>query len=154
MNIDTNASHYSMHAHGWRWRNLSYFTSRNNNHWGLKCHVATQLLVNIYSSYDLLPGGTKLSPEPMLLTYHQKDPVTITPTLYMVLPLFATRFAAYPGGMRVSHTATSLLIWYKMFCTRDISYRLTWMKFINMLSLYTQSGTHRRVNWWITTVLT
>ena len=26
----------------------------------------------------------------------------ITPTPYMVLPLFATRFAAYAGGIRVS----------------------------------------------------
>ena len=49
-------------------------------------------------------------------------------------------------------TATSLLIWYTMFCMRDISYRLIWMKFINMLSVYAQSGTHRRFNWWIVAV--
>ena len=58
------------------------------------------------------------------------------------------------GHPRLFDTATSLLIWYKMFCMRDISYRPTWMKFINMLSVYTQSGTHRRVNWWIIAVLT
>ena len=58
------------------------------------------------------------------------------------------------GHPRLFHTATSLLIWYKMFCMRDISYRPTWMKFINMLSVYTQPGTHRRVHWWIITVLT
>ena len=40
----------------------------------------------------------------------------------------------------------SLLIWYKMFCMRDISYRLIWMKYINMLSVYAQSGTHRPFN--------
>ena len=57
------------------------------------------------------------------------------------------------GHPSLFHTATSLLIWYKMFCMRDISYRLTWMKFINMLSVYAQSGTHRRVNWWIIAVL-
>ena len=58
------------------------------------------------------------------------------------------------GHPRLFDTATSLLIWYKMFCMRDMSYRPTWMKFINMLSVYTQSGTHRRVNWWIIAVLT
>ena len=58
------------------------------------------------------------------------------------------------GHPSLLHTATSLLFWYKMFCIRDIPYRLTWMKFINMLSVYAQSGRHRRVNWWIITVLT
>ena len=58
------------------------------------------------------------------------------------------------GHPSIFHTATSLIIWYKMFCMRDMSYRLTWMKFINMLSVYAQSGTHRRVNWWIITILT
>ena len=48
------------------------------------------------------------------------------------------------GHPSLFHTATSLLIWYKMFCMRDISYRLIWMKFINMLSVYAQSETHRR----------
>ena len=52
------------------------------------------------------------------------------------------------------HTATSLLIWYKMFCVRDISYRLIWMEFINMFSVYAQSGTHSRFNWWVIVVLT
>ena len=52
------------------------------------------------------------------------------------------------------HTATSLLIWYKMFCMRDVSYRLIWMKFINIFSVYAQSGMHRRFNWWIIAVLT
>ena len=33
-----------------------------------------------------------------------------------------------------------------MFHVRDISYRLIWMKFTNMLSVYAQSGTHRRLN--------
>ena len=58
------------------------------------------------------------------------------------------------GHPSLFHTATSLLIWYKMFSMRDISYRLMWMKFINMLSVYAQSGTHRRFNWWIISVLT
>ena len=51
------------------------------------------------------------------------------------------------GHPSLFHTATSLLIWYKMFCVRDISYRLIWMEFINMLSVYAQSGTHSRFNW-------
>ena len=58
------------------------------------------------------------------------------------------------GQPSLFHTAMSLLIWYKMFCMRDISYRLIWMKYINVLSVYAQSGTHRPVNWWIIAVLT
>ena len=46
------------------------------------------------------------------------------------------------------------LIWYKMFCMADISYRFIWMKFINMLSVYAQSGMHRHFKWWIIAVLT
>ena len=51
------------------------------------------------------------------------------------------------GHPSLFHTATSLLIWYTMFCVRDIPYRLIWMKYINMLSVYAKSGTHRRFNW-------
>ena len=58
------------------------------------------------------------------------------------------------GHPSLFHIATSQFIWYKMFCMRDISYRLTWMKYINMLSVYAQSETHRRFNWWIIAVLT
>ena len=58
------------------------------------------------------------------------------------------------GHPSLFHTATSLLIWHKMFCVRDISYRLIWMEFINMFSVYAQSGTHSRFNWLIIVVLT
>ena len=51
------------------------------------------------------------------------------------------------GHPSLFHTATSLLIWYKMFCVRDISHRLIWMEFINMLSVHAQTGTHSRFNW-------
>ena len=57
------------------------------------------------------------------------------------------------GHPSLFHTATSLFIWYKMFRMRDISYRLIWMKFINMLSVFAQCGTHRHFNWWIIAVL-
>ena len=58
------------------------------------------------------------------------------------------------GHPSLFHTATSLLIWYKMFRMREISYKLVWMKFINLLSLYAQSGTHSHFDWWIIAVLT
>ena len=58
------------------------------------------------------------------------------------------------GYPSLFHTATSLFIWYKMFRMRDISYRLIWMKFISMLSVYVQSVMRRRFNWWIIAVLT
>ena len=51
------------------------------------------------------------------------------------------------GHPNIFHTATSILIWYKMFCVRDISYRLIRMEFINMFSVYAHSGTHSRFNW-------
>ena len=73
--------------------------------------------------------------------------ITLTP--YMVLPLFATRFADYAclGHPSLFHTAMTLLIWYKMFCMRDTSYRLKWMEFINTFCVYAQFGTHSRFNW-------
>ena len=58
------------------------------------------------------------------------------------------------GHPSLFHTAMSRLIWYKMFCMRDISYRLIWMEYINMLFVYAQSGTHRPFNWWIIAVFT
>ena len=51
------------------------------------------------------------------------------------------------GHPSLFHIATSLLIWYKMFCVRVISYRLIWMELINMFSMYAQSGTHSHFNW-------
>ena len=51
------------------------------------------------------------------------------------------------GHPSLFHADTSLLIWYKMFCVRDISYRLIWMEFINMFSMYAQSGMHSRFNY-------
>ena len=51
------------------------------------------------------------------------------------------------GHPSLFHTATSRLIWYKMFCVRDKLYRLIWMEFINMFSVYAKSRTHSRFNW-------
>ena len=51
------------------------------------------------------------------------------------------------GHPSLFHIATSLLIWYKMFCVRDKSFRHMWMEFINMFSVYAQSGTHSRIHW-------
>ena len=58
------------------------------------------------------------------------------------------------GHPSLFHTVTSLLIWYNIFCMRDTSYRLIWIKFINMLSVYAQSGAHGRFKWLIIAVLT
>ena len=58
------------------------------------------------------------------------------------------------GHPSLFHIASPLLIWYKMFCVRDISYRLIWMEFINIVSVFAQSGTLSPFNWWIIVVLT
>ena len=50
------------------------------------------------------------------------------------------------GHPSLFHIAMSLLIWYEMFCVRDISCRLIWMEFINIFSVYAQSGAHSRFN--------
>ena len=50
------------------------------------------------------------------------------------------------GHPSLFHTATSILIWYKMFCVRDISE--TYMDGIhNMFSVHAQPGMHSRFNW-------
>ena len=65
-----------------------------------------------------------------------------------------------PGSLHTLRASKSLsykhisfeLIWN--FLPREILYRLIWMTFISMFSMYVQSGTHRHFNWWIITVLT
>ena len=52
------------------------------------------------------------------------------------------------------HTATSLLNWYKMACMANILHRLIWVKFMSILSMYVQSGTHKHFHWRIIAVLT
>ena len=44
------------------------------------------------------------------------------------------------GHQSLFCAATSLLIWNKMFCVRDISNRLIGMEFINMFSMYNYCG--------------
>ena len=58
------------------------------------------------------------------------------------------------GHPSLFYAAMSLLIWYKIFYVRDISYRLIWIEFINMFSVYAQSGMCSPFNWWIIVVLT
>ena len=53
------------------------------------------------------------------------------------------------GHPSLFHAVTSLLNGYKM---GDISYRLKWMKFISMLSMYVRSGTHGHFYWRISVV--
>ena len=48
-------------------------------------------------------SGNGLSPiQHQAITWTNADLLSITLTPYMVLPLFATRFADYAGGIRVS----------------------------------------------------
>ena len=77
----------------------------------------------------------------------------VYPSLNYANPVYGIATICYQvrwlrwGHPRLFHTGTSPLIWYKMFCVRDVSYRLIWMEFINMFSVYAQSGTHSRFNW-------
>ena len=88
------------------------------------------------------------TPKSIKLTRHYSNPVYGVATICHQI-----RWVRW-GHPSLFHTATSLLIWYKMFCVRDISYRLIWMEFINMFSVYAQSGTHSHFNWWIIVFLT
>ena len=74
-------------------------------------------------------------------------------TLWFLLALYGVATICHQvrglrwGHPSLFHIATSLLIWYKIVCLRDISYRLIWLELINMFSVYAQSGTHSRFNW-------
>ena len=46
--------------------------------------------------------GQPSSKDPVWVSNWVWEGCVITPTPYMVLPLFATRFAAYAGGIQVS----------------------------------------------------
>ena len=127
--------------------------------------VETWIWINTGSGNGLLPEGIKPSPDPML-TYHQQSPVTAahwhssegnftrdtSPINNYANPVYGVATICHQvhwlcwGHPSLFHTPTSLLIWYRMFCVRDISYRLTGMEFINMFSVYTQSGTHSHFN--------
>ena len=74
--------------------------------------------------------------------------------VYGVATIFHQVCCLHWGHPSLFHTDTALSIWYEIFYMRDISYRLIWMKFINMLSVYGQSGAHRPFNWLIIAVLT
>ena len=82
-------------------------------------------------------------------------PGRITLTPYMVFLLFDTRFAAYAGGILISFIQPHLFL-FNIKCSVWERYHtdILWVKFINMLSMYAQSGMHRHFNWWITAVLT
>ena len=79
-------------------------------------------------------------------------PVRLTPDNY-ANPVYGVATICHQvrwlrwGHPSLFHIATSLLILYKMFCVRDISHRLIWIKFINMFSVFAQSGTDSRFNW-------
>ena len=109
-------------------------------HWHLKCWRLTQAFRMIRT-------------DPIIF-FHLRSVAWITLTLYMVLQLFSTRFADYAGGIRVSFIQPRLFHFHIKFCVRDISYRLIWMKYINMFSVYAQSGTHSRFDRWIIVVST
>ena len=80
----------------------------------------------------------------------------ITPNLYIfnyANPVYGVATICHQvcwlrwGHPSLFHTATYHFIWYKMFCVRDISHRLTWIEFISMFSMYAKSGMHSRFNW-------
>ena len=80
-------------------------------------------------------------------------PITLTP--YRVFPLFGTRFVAYAEGILISFIQPHISLFDIKCSTREIYHTdLYGWNFINMLSVYAQSGTHRRFNWWIIAVWT
>ena len=147
--------------HFLEWKCIVWISIRSS----LKC-VPKGTINNIPSLVQIMawcrPGDKPLS-EPMmvnLLTYiwfirpHWLNGNYVNPVYGVAIICQQLRRLRW-GHPSLFHIATVLLIWFKkMFCMRDIAYRLIWMKFINMLSVYAQSGTHKRVNWRIIAVLT
>ena len=121
---------------GWRWRHPA--GARSRFRW--KLHPSSQ-------AWPLLPTSNR-GEIAIAKCGNYADPV------YGVATICHQVRCLRWGHPRLFHTAMSLLICYKMFCMRDISYRLIWMKYINMLSVYAQSGTHRPFDWWIIAVFT
>ena len=89
----------------------------------------------------------------LLCGIHQR---VITQTLYKVLALYDTRFICCMrwGHPSLFDAATSLLSWYKMACMANEIHRLIWVKFMSMLLMYVQPGTHRHFHWRVIAVLT
>ena len=88
------------------------------------------------------------------LRFVAKGPINYANPVYGVATICHQVRWLHWGHPSLFHIATSILIWYKMFCVRDISYRLLWMELMNMFSEYAQSGTHSRFNLIIIVVLT
>ena len=65
-------------------------------HCGLATSYVANILANIGASDGMVPNRLQV------ITWTYVVSLTIAPTPYMALPLFATRFAAYAGGTRVS----------------------------------------------------
>ena len=113
------------------------------------CRQAASDYLNQYWPRSLLPYGVT---RPQCVK--QQQWLNYTNPVYGVAAIcHQVRWLCW-GHPSPFHTATSLLIWYKMFCVRDISYRLIWMEFLNMFSVYAQCGMHSHFNWWIIVVLT
>ena len=116
--------------------------------YGIFSEVGTAILAGSTSEPVLLESFWSDSDVPIRARINYANPVYGVATI-----CHQVRWLRW-GHPSLFHIATSQFIWYKMFCMRDTSYRLTWMKSINMLSVYAQSETHRRFNWWIIAVLT
>ena len=97
---------------------------------------------NVQKDNGLSLAGTKpLSKPTLLYIVNYADPVYGVATI-----CHQVRWLRW-GHPSLFHTTISPLIWYEMFCVRDISYKRIWMEFINMFSVYAQFGTHSHFNW-------
>ena len=61
----------------------------------------------------------------------------IMSTPFAVLPLFATRFAACIGGIRINFIEPYHLKWYMIVCMRYLAWTFSQMKYIYMMSMLT-----------------
>ena len=111
-------------------------------------------LVQVMACQQL--GADSLSESMMIFTHRELSNMAINTVslVYDVAIICHQVRCICWGHPSLFHTAMSLLSWYQLFCTGDISYRFIWMKFINMLSMCVQSGMHRHFHWWMIVVLT
>ena len=120
---------------------IDKITTKTNGKWESGRHFSVEYRHHLRPRMDGIVCKT-------YQTYNYADPV------YGVATICHQVRCLRWGHPSLFYIAMSLLIWYRMFCMRDISYRLIWMKYINMFSVYGQSGTHRPFNWWIIAVFT
>ena len=129
------------------WRHFSLFHAATSplTHWGRVTHICVGNLTIIGSNNDLSPERRQA------IIWTNAGILLIGPlgTNFSEILIKIQTFSLKKIRLKMSSAkccsfrlGLNGLTWNKIVCMGDI-YRCIWMKFISMLSMYVQSGTHR-----------